>query len=127
MDRIKNWGIYLPNRCYLCKSEEESLNHLFFNCCFTSTIWRSILGKVNLYANETSWEAWLTWISKTCKGKEPKAKIGRLAFCATIYILWRERNNRIHDGIEATSNSILQEVYFSISSQINYHVLDDNI
>lgn len=124
LDKIKGWGIQLPNRCFLCKAEEESLNHLFFNCCFSKTIWRGTLERIGFYANESSWEGWLTWVSKTCKGKELKARIGRLAFCALIYIIWKERNKCLHEGLEATPIAIIQEVFHSIYCQSTSSMMD---
>lgn len=34
-DILKLCGIFLPSVCHLCKIDEESLDHLFFNCSFS--------------------------------------------------------------------------------------------
>ena len=42
MDQLKRRGWFLPNRCFLCKSEEESTNHLFLHCPKAAMIWQLI-------------------------------------------------------------------------------------
>ena len=32
LDHLKRRGWFLPNKCYLCKGEEESVNHLLLHC-----------------------------------------------------------------------------------------------
>lgn len=34
-DRLIKWNIQIPNVCYLCNDETETLNHLFFECSFS--------------------------------------------------------------------------------------------
>ena len=36
-------GWSLPNKCYLCKGEEESTNHIFLHCPKASMLWHLIL------------------------------------------------------------------------------------
>lgn len=36
-----------PNWCVLCKNAEESLNHLFLECTFSSAIWSYFLSNLN--------------------------------------------------------------------------------
>ena len=42
MDRLKGWGIELNGTCRLCQQEQESRDHLFFDCFFSQHIWRNI-------------------------------------------------------------------------------------
>ena len=43
LDHLKRRGWSLPNRCYLCKGEEESANHILIHCPKESMLWHLIL------------------------------------------------------------------------------------
>ncbi|KAL9661414.1 hypothetical protein QQ045_026238 [Rhodiola kirilowii] len=38
-DRLVQWGVPVSKSCVLCETEEESRNHLFFECRFTQEVW----------------------------------------------------------------------------------------
>lgn len=48
VDNLCKWGFQISNRCYLCKSEAESANHLFLHCSFVSLIWVKLLALWNI-------------------------------------------------------------------------------
>lgn len=42
-DRLLRWGLLGVNPiCLLCNSQPESRDHLFFQCCYSETVWRAI-------------------------------------------------------------------------------------
>ena len=41
-DRLKSWGMAVDGTCVLCKQEEESRDHLFFECLFSQKLWHEI-------------------------------------------------------------------------------------
>jgi len=43
VDTLKKRGFSLANWCCLCKKNEETTNHLFIHCKYTSTLWQLIL------------------------------------------------------------------------------------
>ena len=47
IERLKKFGILGPSRCSLCEEEEESVDHIFLHCPYSSSWWKwlySILG-----------------------------------------------------------------------------------
>lgn len=38
-DRLRRWGLEVSPLCLLCNSENESRQHLFFDCSFSKEIW----------------------------------------------------------------------------------------
>ncbi|CAL9240343.1 unnamed protein product, partial [Arabidopsis halleri] len=38
-DRLRGWGLSVPASCTLCDDRDESRQHLFFDCRFSSEIW----------------------------------------------------------------------------------------
>ena len=42
-DRLRTWGFDIAGDCPLCKQEQETRNHIFFECSFSKAIWKMIL------------------------------------------------------------------------------------
>ena len=75
MDQLKRRGWFLPNRCFLCKSEEESTNHLSLHCPKAAMFWQLIF-----YLFGVQWimpysikETILSWHSSFVGKKRKKA------------------------------------------------------
>ncbi|CAK8560654.1 unnamed protein product [Lathyrus sativus] len=47
-ERLKRFGMIEDNICSLCKSEEETMNHLFFHCPRIKHIWKETLELFNI-------------------------------------------------------------------------------
>uniref|UniRef100_F6H2B3 Receptor-like serine/threonine-protein kinase n=1 Tax=Vitis vinifera TaxID=29760 RepID=F6H2B3_VITVI len=43
IDRLQKRGWQIPNRCYLCGSDEENANHLLIHCTVASVLWGMVL------------------------------------------------------------------------------------
>ena len=43
IDRLQKRGWQIPNRCYLCGSDEENVNHLLIHCTVASVLWGMVL------------------------------------------------------------------------------------
>ncbi|RVX02247.1 putative ribonuclease H protein [Vitis vinifera] len=39
LDRLQRRGLQLPNRCFLCGCEEESVNHILIHCTVVRVLW----------------------------------------------------------------------------------------
>ncbi|XP_019254595.1 PREDICTED: uncharacterized protein LOC109233241 [Nicotiana attenuata] len=95
VDRLAKWKIDVPNECVLCTSQkEETLDHLFFECVYTKSIWTALLGWLKEKHSVGSWELELKWLTKRTKSSRPRAQVITFLFAATVYYTWMERNNR---------------------------------
>ncbi|XP_074299475.1 uncharacterized protein LOC141630585 [Silene latifolia] len=43
IDQLNSRGLYLVNRCILCKAAVETHQHFFFQCPYDAAAWQSIL------------------------------------------------------------------------------------
>lgn len=93
-DRMIKFGINVNPICVLCGIEEETVQHIFFSCNFISTIysfcpfqfaqnWTDLLNG-RICCNERS-----SW----------RLKLGALYFKIVVYLVWLERNHRIHHSL----------------------------
>ena len=82
---------FLPNRCYLCKVEEKSANHLHFHCPKAAMIWQLIfaLFGVQWVMPSSIKETILSW-HDSFVGK----KAWNAAPLCLFWILWKEWNRR---------------------------------
>ena len=104
-DKLLKWGLINSISCVFCRASVEDRNHLFFECQVTSGIWMRVLRLCGHVRLPRRWENEFLWVSG-CKGKSICSITKRIAWGATIYHLWRQRNARIHDNNFISADSI---------------------
>ncbi|XP_075101668.1 uncharacterized protein LOC142177103 [Nicotiana tabacum] len=53
MDRLNTIGVQVPQDCAFCKATTETLEHLFFECSVTRSVWRRVLVWLSMKRNIT--------------------------------------------------------------------------
>ncbi|CAH8280760.1 unnamed protein product, partial [Arabidopsis lyrata] len=102
-DRLRRWGMNIPASCVLCSNGEESHEHLFFRCQFSSEIWGCLAAKF-LPNPPGSLAAASSWIILHNQPHNAKIiTILKLLLQSAVYHLWKERNFRIFNAIESTA------------------------
>lgn len=92
-DRMVSWNTNINPSCVLCQDPFETRNHLFFECPMRSGLcW--CRGYCNQILLQNGFELMELVLDTT--GGLLHTFLTRFAFQATIYSLWRERNNRRH-------------------------------
>jgi hypothetical protein len=96
-DKIRVWN-YKRNDmsllcCLLCYSEEETHNHLFFNCKYSSRIWDLACLKKGVLLVAPYLTDMADGILKLGM-RSATSVISRLMVAAIVYHIWRERNQR---------------------------------
>ena len=83
----------MANRCYLCLSKEESIDHILLHCELARSLWNLLFSLL-----EMLWvlpysirEMLLGWLG-SCVGKKRK-KVWLSAPLCLFWIVWKERNN----------------------------------
>ena len=104
-EKLIKWGLINSMSCVFCRASIEDRNHLFFSCKFTAGIWRRILRLCGNYRIPRCWENEFLWVMGA-KGKSFTSIIKRIAWGATIYHLWRQRNSRIHENVYLSDEAI---------------------
>lgn len=87
----------IPTVCSFYGLEERS-NHLFFECSFSSQVWKFIMIKTGKEgAVTTIWEQVVLWGCRAWK-KQTKRNLLVLSWQACVYQIWLERNS-VHRNI----------------------------
>ena len=48
MDNLLKRGFNIVNRCYLCKNDAKSINHMTMHCSHTNRLWERVCGLLNI-------------------------------------------------------------------------------
>ncbi|WJZ84180.1 hypothetical protein VitviT2T_003796 [Vitis vinifera] len=98
LDRLQRRGWHLPNRCFLCGCEEETVNHILIHCIVARVLWDMICALVGIkwVFPETVKEVLLSWRGPFV-GKKRK-KIWKSIPLYIFWTLWKERNRLAFGG-----------------------------
>ena len=113
-DRLLSFGILDHMSCFLCQGPSEDHSHLFFSCPFSLRVWHSIASKCDLDHYPSSWERLRQWLSKILKRPSFQSSVCRLAFGASVYFIWHERNARKHGRPPTDENGIIIKIMDSV-------------
>uniref|UniRef100_A0A0D3BFV6 Reverse transcriptase zinc-binding domain-containing protein n=1 Tax=Brassica oleracea var. oleracea TaxID=109376 RepID=A0A0D3BFV6_BRAOL len=113
-DRIASWSLDVETVCLLCGSCNESRDHLFFTCSFSSAVWwNSIMSRFGIEDLPSSWSEVLLFLLHA-----PGNNTQRTAFFqgwqTSVYELWRERNRRLHDGLTWPAARVVKLILSSL-------------
>ena len=119
MDRLYSTGVITNTTCILCGANEESHNHLFFDCPYSSTVWGSICGKARMHWPIRPWKDLLLWAVATYQSKKNiQHMIARLLLSTTVYFLWHERNSRVFSNIYQPAQTTSEEIFQLIRTHV---------
>ena len=117
-DKLLKWGMIESISCVFCRTNVEDRNHLFFGCQFTVDIWLRILRLCGYHRTPRNWENELLWVIAT-KGKSFCSITKRIAWGATIYHLWRQRNSRMYENTFAPADAIFHIICNDVRLRIS--------
>ncbi|CAN7126930.1 unnamed protein product, partial [Brassica rapa subsp. narinosa] len=86
--------------CLLCNRENESRNHIFFSCSYSSTVWTHFSSGFGIRSRHQIYLSILTWQ-------------------ATIYDIWWERNDRLHRGNHRHPDLLIKKISSTIKNRIS--------
>ncbi|XP_009758440.1 uncharacterized protein [Nicotiana sylvestris] len=108
--RLARWGVNIETTCALCQQGTETIQHSFFECEMTGTIWQQLLHWQGIQRKKLKWQEELAWIQRAAKGRSGGATLCRMTLAAVVYYIWQERNNTIFKQKIRTSASIVRMI-----------------
>lgn len=93
-DRLVSWGFQTDTSCLLCNNGLESRNHLFCECDFSWGIWKESSRRCGILPHR-NWDLILQQL-KSYNPPNPARKLLLIAWQATLYLIWLQRNSRLH-------------------------------
>ncbi|XP_074297995.1 uncharacterized protein LOC141628796 [Silene latifolia] len=86
--KLKRIGVSDSSLCCLCEQEEETVQHLFFDCAYSRRVMGGIsewLG-LNMVRSDT-----LQWVLK-CRHSRLRKRLLKAVVSACVYGIWKQRN-----------------------------------
>ncbi|XP_074265197.1 uncharacterized protein LOC141587618 [Silene latifolia] len=120
IDQLNVRGLCMVNRCTLCKMDNECHKHLFFQCSYSTMIWRQILTWLNMQYRTVKLSKEMHWIAgrRTCK--HWKARWYTSCLGATVYCIWEERNTRIFTRQEHQVDYVVKRIQYLVKVRLLY-------
>ncbi|KAF8116443.1 hypothetical protein N665_0017s0005 [Sinapis alba] len=105
-NRMLAWNANMNPSCVLCHDPLETREHLFFECAYSSEVWSLLMSGLLQASFTTRWSELMDLSMEASRGLLENF-LTRYTIQATIYSLWKERNDRRHGGTP---------IYYSSSS-----------
>jgi len=118
LDRIGQW-MMIDEVCPLCRSDGESLQHLFFSCPVAGNIWGSLLQWQGITRSNQGWLEEVQWAQRNCKGKRKGASVYKMVLVATVYQVWQERNIRMFQHSTRSQHAIIRHIIQEVFHRAN--------
>jgi len=112
------WGYgdnLLSPFCYGCL---ESRDHLFFSCSFSGRVWKRVIATCFIRYPKQAWEDIAEWSSSALKGKSLWNTLCRLCLDASIYHIWRQRNDLLHGNVPRSEEQIIAQIIWEVKTNI---------
>lgn len=113
-DRLSNWGVNVNDECLLCRESPESRDHLFFECRFSSAIWKEGVKRTCTVLTTSKWEEILEVMKQNANQNRFRWLLMRLFWTTSVYRIWGERNGRKHGGKTETVDQVFNRISLDI-------------
>jgi hypothetical protein len=105
------------NRCWLCESDEETVDHLLLHCEVANGLWNVILSKFGLcwvmpYSVKEFFACW--WPG----GCARSAVVWKMAPLCLMWCIWRERNARCFEDSARSLEDLKHYFLFTLYTWI---------
>jgi len=117
-ERMLKWGKNVDTSCVLCNFPLETREHLFFQCPYSSKVWRDLAGGLLKNRHTEKWQD----IMKELAGKDLGVTTGFVlgyVFQNTIHSIWRERNDRRHGEKPSMTEKIVKLIDKNIRNRLS--------
>lgn len=115
-DKLLSWGLSTDASCLLCNASPETRDHLFYQCPYASAIWGHLARRCSLIPLG-DWNQTLHQMM-SLQGNKYIKRLTFLCWQASIYWLWQERNNRLHNRHFRSTDSLLPLIYRQIEDRM---------
>lgn len=115
--RLASWGVIANDECCLCSSQPETRDHLLLNCQYAAAIWNYVFSRLTpAHRRLCTWDELLSWTRQ--RSPQAPSTLRKLAAHASIYHIWRQRNNVLHNNLLVPSLTIFRNIDREIRNTI---------
>ncbi|XP_010421256.1 PREDICTED: uncharacterized protein LOC104706740 [Camelina sativa] len=107
-DRLIRWGLNVPSACLLCNAHDETRQHLFFDYGYSAEIWLYFTLKAQV-SPPLLFDDRTIWLKNPSRDRNI-CLILRLAYQASMYLVWKERNSRLHNNMSHPTSLLITQI-----------------
>jgi hypothetical protein len=113
IDNLRRRGMIVVNRCCLCESDGESVDHLLIHCGVANALWNAILSRLGLnwVMPSSVKELMACWCSG---GRTRSAVVWKMIPLCIMWCIWRERNARCFEDSARSFEEIVHYFLFTL-------------
>jgi hypothetical protein len=104
-DTLQKRGWTGPGHCPLCKSDLESVSHLFIYCPFAISVWNLVYKELNL---NRSWTG--NTLSDCLKSWYLDKSVPSHIAAYIIWYIWQERNKALFEDSSPSSQAVIYKI-----------------
>jgi hypothetical protein len=113
IDNLRRKGMIVVNRCWLCESDGESVDHLFLHCGVSNALWNAIFSRFGLcwIMPRSVKEEFACWWTG---GRTRSAVIWKMIHLCLMWCIWRKHNARCFKDSVRSFEEILHYFLFTL-------------
>ena len=111
----RNWQG--SQQCCFCH-EDETIQHLFFDCHVTRLVWASVYAAWGLPKPSSVSNMFGNWLNGIPKHYKPLVLVGAAALCWSV---WRSRNAVVFDNKKLLSCRLSSRLHFGYEHGLSYN------
>ena len=115
-------------KCSLCKTVEDSYDHLFFQCIYSQEVWTAVKSMAMIRSKASNWASYVGEMCNIQSHNSIWNVIRKLCFAATVYHLWQERNQRKFQQEERDKETLIKSIREDVRFKLmSIRVKDSNV
>ncbi|GJU46389.1 reverse transcriptase zinc-binding domain-containing protein [Tanacetum coccineum] len=115
-DRMMKWQSERDLKCPLCKTCPDSHSHLFFDCAFSSTVWKEMKSKGRFSFDCHNLQSTVTKLAARKFKSNIWQILNKIILLATVYYIWNERNKRIFTKEIRSADDLIKDIQKCIAN-----------
>lgn len=124
--RLKTWGILQDDRCALCGSAYEDIDHLFGSCSVTVPILQTMLQVMGIHCSSLSFQGCLQLIYAATRKSGWLFLVRVAILCNTWKAIWRVRNMVVFHSDSINHVVVCRQIGADLCERlIGYHIYWD--
>ncbi|GKB95976.1 hypothetical protein Tco_0982113 [Tanacetum coccineum] len=111
-DTLRQWDVSSNTNlnllmCPLCDTQQDSHDHFFFGCVFSSKVWDHVMRLTGLSNMPFDLNSIVDFLIPLNKMRSARSVIAKLVFAASCYFIWQERNNRLFMKTKRSQDQVI--------------------
>ena len=117
--RLARMGNTKNTSCFICEAANEDGKHLFKDCSYTIQCRTTIYCWLQLQPRQQNLLRLCMWANRNYKGSKLRKAVAISAFTATVYSIWKARNEAKWNGKVPRVETTINHVKYIVKSRIN--------